>query len=245
MTAKVKQLLKTSRRLHKRAQRTKTTQDIEKHKDARREAKTAWRKAETEFYTNIDSKLKNSNNGSRKYWSIIKNVLGNKKTEAIPCIIDGDTIATTNAEKADILNTYFATQSTMPPLPPNHQLPPPNYLTDIRLHSVQTTPLEVYKILTRLNTNKASGPDLISNRILKEAAVSLSEPLSDIYNKSFNQGKFPSPWKLANVTPVYKKGDRQNKTNYRPIALLSNISKIQERIAYLTDSSIIAVPITC
>ncbi len=86
MTAKVKTLFKTARRLHKRAQRTNHFQDIDKHKDARREAKTAWRKAETEFYANIESKLKTSKNGTRKYWSIIKNVLGNKKTEAIPCI---------------------------------------------------------------------------------------------------------------------------------------------------------------
>jgi hypothetical protein len=162
----------------------------------------------------------------------MKNVLGNKKTEAIPCIIDGDTIATSNSEKAEIINSYFIAQSTMPPAPPNHQLPPLNYLTDSRLHTVQTSPHEVYKILTHLDTNKACGPDLISNRILKEAAISLSEPISDLFNKSLSQGKFPQPWKHANVTPVHKKGDRQTKSNYRPISLLSNISKVQERIVH-------------
>ena len=232
MTSQVKQLFKTARRLHKRAQRTNNQTDIQKHRDKRREAKEAWREAENKFYLDIENELKNSNNNSRNYWKIIKNVLGNKKTEAIPCIVDGDTIASSNTEKANILNSFFAAQSTMPPAAPDHQLPPFNYLTNDPIHTVQTSPFEVFKILSHLNANKACGPDLISNKILKECATSLSEPLADLFNKSFNQGKFPQSWKHANVTPIHKKGDRQCKTNYRPISLLSNMSKVPERIIY-------------
>ena len=232
MTPQVKQLFKTARRLHKRAQRTNNPLDIEKHQDKRREAKLAWREAENDFYVGIETKLQNSSNNSKNYWKIIKNALGTNKTEAIPCIVDGDTTATCNSEKAEILNSFFAAQSTIPPAPPDHELPPFNYLTNNPINSVQTSPHEVFKILTHLDTNKASGPDLISNKILKECAASLSEPLADLFNNSFNQGKFPQSWKQANVTPIHKKDDRQSKSNYRPISLLSNISKVQERIVY-------------
>ena len=215
-----------------RAQRTNNPSDIEKHQDKRREAKIAWKEAESKFYSDIENKLQNYPNNSRNYWQIIKSVVCNKKSEAIPCIVDGDSIATSNKEKAEILNSFFAAQSTMPPAPPDHQLPPFRYLTNDPLYSVQTSPHEVFKILTHLKTNKACGPDLISNKILNECAISLSEPLADLFNKSFNQGKFPQSWKHANVTPIHKKGDRQSKSNYRPISLLCNISKVQERIVY-------------
>jgi len=232
MTSKVKDLLKSTRRLQKRAQRTNNILDIEKHQEKRREAKLAWQKAQDDHYKNIERKLQNSENNSRTYWKIIKSVICNRKNEAIPCIVDGDSIASSNTEKAEILNSFFAAQSTMPPAPPDHELPPFRYLTNDPISYIQTSQEEVYKILTRLNTNKACGPDLISNKILKECAMSLSQPLADLFNKSFNQGEFPQPWKHANVTPVYKKGDRQSKTNYRPISLLSNMSKVMERIVF-------------
>ena len=67
---------------------------------------------------------------------------------------------------------------------------------------------------------------------MKECASSLSGPLSIIFNKSLQLGIFPDIWKDAIVTAIYKKGDRQTKVNYRPISLLSCISKVFERIVY-------------
>ena len=202
MTAKVKKLFRTTRRLHKRAQRTNNIPDIANHREKRHEAKLAWQKAQKDYYENIEKKLQNSKNDSRTYWKIIKSVLCNKKNEAIPCIVDGDTIAVSNTEKAEILNSFFADQSTIPPAPPDHQLPPFRYLTNDPIYSIQTTQEEVYKILTHLNVNKACGPDLISNKILKECAISLSQPLADLFNKCFNQGKFP-PYMEASQRNTY------------------------------------------
>ena len=54
-----------------------------------------------------------------------------------------------------------------------------------------------------------------------------------LFNLSLSQSKFPSQWKKANVSPIYKKNDRQNDTNYRPISLLSCIGKILERIVFI------------
>ena len=60
----------------------------------------------------------------------------------------------------------------------------------------------------------------------------LGKPLTKLINTSFVLGQFPSAWKLANVLPLYKTENRQFKNNYRPVSLLSCLSKITERIVF-------------
>ena len=87
-------------------------------------------------------------------------------------------------------------------------------------------------ITKALQTGKASGPDAINNRILKELAKPLSFPLSDLFNASLIKGKVPALWKQANVTPIHKKNDPSDITNYRPISLLSTVGKVLENIVH-------------
>ena len=107
-----------------------------------------------------------------------------------------------------------------------------HYLTHARLDRIAVTPLMVQKILQSLNVNKAVGIDHIGNRILKECAESLSEPLSILFQSSLDQGIFPTSWKDAQVSAIFKQIDRQIKTNYRPISLLSCMSKVLEKIVF-------------
>ena len=100
------------------------------------------------------------------------------------------------------------------------------------LDSIETNVNEVFRILKSLSIDKASGPDNIGNRILKNCASALAPPISLIINRSLESGVFPTQWKLSNVVPVYKKGDKQIKNNFRPISLLSCTSKVLEKVAY-------------
>ena len=68
--------------------------------------------------------------------------------------------------------------------------------------------------------------------MLKETAEVMAMPLSRLFNRSMEMGCFPDVWKQANVTPVYKKADKQIKENYRPISLLSCVGKVMERIVF-------------
>ena len=103
-------------------------------------------------------------------------------------------------EKAEIFNEYFIDQSRLidankfPPL-----LPEPTYA---RLKQIDITTSDVRDILKSLNISKASGPDLVSPRLLKEGANQLSTPLSKFFNRLINSGQFPQAWKKAHVTPV-------------------------------------------
>ena len=77
---------------------------------------------------------------------------------------------------------------------------------------------------------KASGPDNISGRILKDLQNFTAPILTIIFRKSLQTGCIPSDWKHANVAPAYKKGEKYNAVNYRPISLTCISCKIMEHV---------------
>ena len=84
--------------------------------------------------------------------------------------------------------------------------------------------------LKAINIRKSVGPFSISNRVLKEFNKVFAVPISHIFNLSLDSGVFPKKMKIAIVIPVYKKHDSLDCNNYRPISLLTNISKIFEKL---------------
>ena len=114
----------------------------------------------------------------------------------------------------------------------NASLPSFNQIPPDKLESISISAYEVENILKTLKTGKAAGPDSIDNRLLKEFARPLSAPLTDLFNFSLSTGKVPSLWKQANVTPVFKKNDPSDVSNYSPISLLNTIGKVLEKIIH-------------
>ena len=91
---------------------------------------------------------------------------------------------------------------------------------------------EILNEINNLNPKKSTGPARIPTNIFKLISKIICKPLSDIINISLSTGVFPSILKSANVIPIYKKGSKIICTNYRPISLLSSISKIIEKIMH-------------
>ena len=71
-----------------------------------------------------------------------------------------------------------------------------------------------------------------SHKMLKGVSKNVSKSLCILMNRSYDEGIFPDIWKLANVIPIFKKGDKSQPSNYRPVALLSCIGKLQEKIVF-------------
>ncbi len=80
--------------------------------------------------------------------------------------------------------------------------------------------------------NKASGPDEISHKMLKETSKTICLPLSIVFNRSIQEASYPNCWKKANVMPLFKKGNRDMPANYRPISLISCVGKVMERVVF-------------
>ena len=91
---------------------------------------------------------------------------------------------------------------------------------------------EIKKIVSTLLSKASSGHDNISNILLKEIINPLTHVLMEVFNKSMAIGEFPSIMKFAEVVPLYKSKEHCLENNYRPISLLTTISKILEKIMY-------------
>ena len=112
----------------------------------------------------------------------------------------------TDKPKADCLNDYFVSISTAND--ENTVLPlfeKKNTLTNSSLSTVNCTDNDIENLINVLNTDKASGNDGISHRILKGVSKSISKRLSILMNRSFDEGIFPDSWKIANVVPSSKR----------------------------------------
>ena len=98
------------------------------------------------------------------------------------------------------------------------------------MENINITTPGIQTLLQNLNIHKASGPDRISTTLLKETAEVTASILKLIFERSLNTGDVPYDWRIANMTPIYKKGERCDPQNYRPISLTSICCKILEHI---------------
>ena len=98
------------------------------------------------------------------------------------------------------------------------------------LKIVLITPNMVLKKLSALNQSKSPGQDGLHPRVLKELKDVIALPLSIIYNISLNQGILPMDWKISQVSPIFKKGDKKEAGNYRPVSLTAVCCKMMKSI---------------
>ena len=168
------------------------------------------------------------------YHKILKSLTGRKHHTDIPTLeTDSGDLVTDETKKADILNDYFASQTNLDT--DSLQLPHDNvndgHIPGLR--QIEITGQQVLKALNSLNVHKSTGPDNIPTKFLKLTALLIYEPLTILFNKSLQSGTFPNIWKKALVTPIFKKsGSPSDFRQYRPISLLSCLSKILEKLVF-------------
>ena len=105
-------------------------------------------------------------------------------------------------------------------------------ISHLQLSDLELSLDEVRDHLKSLDTSKASGPDGIPARLLKECCDQIAPSLCAIFNQSLGSAKLPSEWKSADIVPIHKKDSKELAEHYRPISLLPIVSKVLERCVF-------------
>ena len=135
------------------------------------------------------------------------------------------------SEMAGLLNRYFPsmfTQEQSGELPKAKSI----YLggEEGLLQKIQVGVKAVKEQLGNIRGDQALGPDNMHPRVLRDVAEQVSELLTEIFNPSLESGQVPENWRVANVTPLFKKGSREELGNYRPVSLTSVVWKVLETL---------------
>ncbi|XP_013173125.1 PREDICTED: RNA-directed DNA polymerase from mobile element jockey-like, partial [Papilio xuthus] len=197
-----------------------------KYNFASRSFKRVIAKAKSEHVASIGERLVRLPSGTRAFWSLAKAVQGNFCKPSLPSLRRGDdTLAHTAKEKADLLGSLFASNSTLE----DKGCSPPKILCgETFMPEIQFRQRLVRKVLQSLDVNKSSGPDGIPPIVLRTCAPELAPVLTRLFRFSYSVGEVPKSWKTAIIHPIPKKGDSSNPSNYRPIAITPLFSKVME-----------------
>ena len=225
MTAEVRKQLSNKERAWNRLRARKTARRKENYKQERNKTTDMVRKAKRNFEKSL---IKDIGKNTKKFWSYVRNKTKIKET-ILRVAKEGGILTENDTETAQVVNETFVSVFTKEN--PNEELPSTNYnYNGSILSNLVVTEDRVKKVLNKLNVNKSGGPDNITPRLLRKCSQSLAKPLSIIFNKSLQTGDVPAAWREANVSPLYKKGDKTNPLNYRPVSLTSTVGKVLETI---------------
>ena len=223
--------------LHRQARSGNTSEKWLNYKKAKNQYNRLIKKSKRIYY---EKSLHSHSGNIKQTWKTINEIL-NKSSNRNKSIeikaengemIDGTSIP-------DTFNNYFVQLGeTLAREIPQSNVSPMSFLNDInpaghafpKFHEI--APNEVQLLLQNMNTNKASGIDGISAKILKIAAPCISSSLTLIFNQSILTGVFPNDWKTSKVIPIYKSEAKDEMTNYRPISIISTVASIFEKLIY-------------
>ena len=223
-------LLKSRDLLLKQSLKSGLTTDRQRFTHARNKVTQTLRKAKANFFIRM---LEGAKGNGKRIWQTLKKLLGKPSPkDDIPMELKIDNHLENNPSVlASTFNNYFLdsvleiTQHFAP------SCVSPNPIKDnqpiFELEVITET--EVRQIVKALKGSKARDVHGFDTNFLKTHIDSLAKPITKLVNQSISCKEFPSPWKIATVTPIFKSGDRTSVTNYRPISILPIISKIAEK----------------
>jgi len=225
ITRNIKRQMKQRKRLYNKAKHLQTAEAWQDYRTAKNNVTTLIR----ESHKNYQNKMFSNDSGInyKKFWKYIKTV--RKDSHGIAPLKVDNSLVHHSEGQAEILNKQFQSVFTKEDL---SDVPECSGSAVPPLHNVTISIDGVKKLLSTLDSSKSCGPDNIPARILKYCSDEIAPILTVIFTQSLNSGNLPEDWLTANITPIFKKGDRAHPTNYRPISLTSICCKLLEHILY-------------
>lgn len=189
-----------------------------------------------------DEQIRNSDNICKKSWEIINRETGKpSKLKNLITEVRKDNIVIEDPSKiSNLFNEHFinsiedivqkAQENISPSIFAMNRL---NEISiEIPFRCDPVTDYEIYKIISNLKNKMSSGHDEVPLKLLKYVKYFLLKPLVHLINCSFITGIFPESLKISKIVPIFKRGDKSDIGNYRPVSLLPSISKIYERVMH-------------
>lgn len=190
---------------------------------------------ETECYNYFIKKTEESiKNNPKHFWSFMKS---KSKSSSLPSCMSYNNISANNGDDiCSLFSQYFHSTFLTPDGSSAHSSPFHTIVeadnSNSEISSIEINKSLIFESLSKLDISKSAGPDSIPPILLVKCATSLALPIALLFAKSIKEGSVPGIWKSAFITPVHKKGNKREVTNYRPISKLCIISKVFERIVY-------------
>lgn len=188
------------------------------------------RTAKSQYYAD----LFNQANTCREKWKIINGLISNSKKDKQQIVLG----APYDGDESSHFARYFAgvgegISNSIPAMTGDH----PNRLSTITTQSKSvffypTSNEEVSCILYSMNSNKSTGVDGISVKLIKCCGAQVSSQLCNLFNEAVEAGIYPDNLKVAKVIPLYKAGPKDQLENYRPISILPALNTIFEKLLY-------------
>ena len=208
-------------------QQNKSSESKVKFRQASNRCKRVLEAAKLAYATKTES-ITSQKLGSRDFWRIANSVL-NKGKSAIPPLFNGPEVLSSASDKAKLFAKNFSKNSNLDDS--GVSLPVFPSRANLKLHNISITPKMVKKVITNLDSSKASGPDCIPVVVLKNCESEPTYIHTRLLNKCLKEFCFPDCWKVSSVVPVFKNvGERSTAKNYRPVSLLSVVSKVFEKL---------------
>ena len=217
-----------------KAHKTNDPLDWDKAKTLRNKVNNLSKTLKKNYY---NTEIENNLNNSKKLWKTIRKVIPGKNKSSITNIKVHDKVTTNDKDTANVFNNYFTTigsnlASKFNSHDEDDQVNNFCVSNSCKFNFYCISDDYVFDQIWNFSNNKSPGLDDIDVKLFKTAAPIVCKSLAYICNLSLATGVFPSDWKNAKVVPVFKAGCKSNVENYRPISVLSIVSKIIERAVH-------------
>ena len=209
-------------------QQNKSSESKVKFRQASNCCKRILEAAKLTYTTKIKDSITSQKLGSQDFWRIANSVL-NKGNSAIPPLFNEPEVLSSASDKAKLFVKNFSKNSNLDDSAISLPVFPSR--TNLKLDNISITPKMVKKVITNLDSSKASGPDCVPVVVLKNCEPELSYILAKHFNNCLKESCFPDCWKVSSVVSVFKNvGERSTAKNYCPVSLLSVVSKVVEKL---------------
>lgn len=219
---KLIKIIKEKNKFHKKYKKYKDLNAYNRFCELRCMSKKIIRQDYKTYIKNIENEISHN---TKQLWKYLANK--RKSVANIPQSVSWSNKRAKGREVPELFAKYFR-DVYVPPVEgalPDTECPKISYVEKINSRTIEN-------VINELDISKSSGPDGIPPLFIKKCMSNLIKPLQLIYNLSLETASFPTRWKTAEISPIFKSGQRDNVENYRPISKLCIFGKLLEKIIY-------------